>query len=112
HPGLNVYADPDELARAGSELFCRLAGEAIAAHDRFGVALSGGSTPKALFVLLAREPCRSRVEWSRLEVFWSDERAVPPDDPQSNFGMAREALLRHVPLRPDAIHRMPAERTP
>ena len=111
-PGLNVYADSRELALAGAELLCRLAAERVAANGRFSVALSGGSTPRALYEHLAREPFRWRVEWPLLEVFWSDERAVAPDDPQSNFGMAREALLRYVPLLPEAVHRMPAERTP
>lgn len=107
-----VFDSAEEMAEAGAELFVRLAGEAQAAGRPFGVALSGGSTPRAMFALLASDHSRNRVDWSAIEVFWSDERAVPPDDPQSNFGMAKTALLDHVPVPPEHIHRMPAEQTP
>lgn len=106
---LRVFPDPDTLAVAGAELFCELGGEAIGQRGRFAVALAGGSTPRAMFQLLAVEPHRSAIDWSTLQVFWSDERAVPPDDAQSNYRMAREALLERVPVPPGQIHRMPAD---
>lgn len=109
---LRILPGPRELAEAGAELFCSLAEEALRARGGFAVALSGGSTPKAMFALLANEPYRGRVDWSRIEFFWSDERAVPPEDPESNFGMAREALLRRVAVPPERVHRMPADEQP
>lgn len=109
---LRIFDSAEEMAEAGAVLFARLAGEAKAAGRRFSVALSGGSTPRAMLALLKSDAWRSRVDWAAIEFFWSDERAVPPDDPQSNFGMAKSALLDHVPVPPEQIHRMPAEQTP
>ncbi len=109
---LCVFNDAAEMAEAGAELFVRLAAEAQAAGRTFSVALSGGSTPRTLFSLLASEAWRSRVNWANIAIFWSDERAVPPDDLQSNYRMAKEALLDHVAVPPERVHRMPAERTP
>jgi len=85
---------------------------AIADHGRFVVALSGGSTPRATYELLAREPLASRVTWSRVHVVWGDERCVPPTDAASNFRMAREALLDHVPVPSANIHRIRGEDDP
>ena len=75
-------------------------------HRLCRVALSGGSTPRRLYEMLARPPWRDQVDWARIEVFWSDERCVPPDDPASNYRMAREALLEQVPIHPAHIHRI------
>jgi 6-phosphogluconolactonase len=97
---------------AGADQFGALAGAAISARGRFGVAFSGGSTPRAMFRLLSAEPYRTAIGWAKLDVFWSDERAVPPDDPQSNYRMASESLLSQVPVLPDHVHRMPADREP
>ena len=77
---------------------------------RFLVALSGGSTPRALFELLAAsDRWRTAIDWSRWYVFWGDERLVPPDDPASNYGMAHQALLSRVPIPPDQVFRVPTE---
>jgi len=84
----------------------------MARHGRFSVALSGGSTPRALYSLLATDEFVARVDWSRLHVFWGDERCVPPDHPESNYGMARQALLDHVRIPLSNIHRIPCEREP
>ncbi len=81
--------------------------EAIAARGQFSLALSGGSTPKALYQLLATPEWTSRIEWSKTLVFFGDERAVAPDDALSNFKMASEALLQHVPAQ---VCRMEGER--
>ena len=88
------------------------AARAIADHDRFLVALSGGSTPQRMYESLAREPFASRVDWSRVYVVWGDERCVPPADPESNFRMAREALLDHVSLPAENIRRIHGEDDP
>ncbi|MHC4942078.1 MAG: ribulose-phosphate 3-epimerase [Planctomycetota bacterium] len=102
--------DAEELSRAGAGLFVRLARKAIADKGRFFVALSGGSTPKAMFKLLARPPLRVKVAWDRVEIFFGDERAVPPDHPDSNYRMTCENLLSGLPIPLDRIHRMEAER--
>jgi len=109
---LCLFDTPAAMAAAGGDLFVRLAAEARAADRPFSVALSGGSTPRAMFAWLAQPDQRDQVDWARVEVFWSDERAVPPGDPQSNYGMAKAALLDHVPVPADRIHRMPAGQTP
>jgi len=108
---LRVFADGAELARAAAEEFTRRAGEAIDARERCAVALSGGSTPRRLFALLAdpAQPLRDRIEWRSIHFFWGDERHVPPDHPESNFRMAREALLDAVPVPAQNIHRIRGE---
>lgn len=105
---LLVLDDPAAVAQEAARRFTALAGEAVQARGRFAVALSGGSTPRSLFALLADEPYRDRVPWDRVEVFWGDERWVPPTHPDSNYRLAREALLDHVPIPPERIHPIPA----
>ncbi len=75
-------------------------------------ALAGGSTPRGLFRRLTAEPYRSRVDWPSIQIFWGDERTVPLDHPDSNFRMAKETLLDHVPIAADHIFRMEGERAP
>lgn len=109
---LTVLPDAEAVARAAAESFLDAASGAIADRGRFMVALSGGSTPKAVYPLLAAPANARRVDWSRVEFFCGDERAVPPDHPESNFGVAYQALIAHLPgVRPEAIHRMPAEQS-
>lgn len=105
-------ADAAALAQTAAEIFQQAAQENIAAHGRFTVALSGGSTPKAMFALLAREPYRSAIDWAHVYVFWGDERCVPPDHPDSNFRMTKESLLDQVPLPPANIFRIAGELDP
>jgi 6-phosphogluconolactonase len=111
-PLVNVFADAPALAAASAERFVEAAEHAIADHARFVVALSGGSTPQPTFELLAREPLASRVNWSRVHIVWGDERCVPPTSAESNYRMAREALLDHVPIPPENVHRMHGEDDP
>jgi 6-phosphogluconolactonase len=111
-PLVNVFADPAALAAAAANRFVEAADHAIADHARFVVALSGGSTPRRTFELLAHEPFASHVNWSRVHVVWGDERCVPPTDAESNYRMAREALLDHVPVPEENIHRMHGEDDP
>jgi 6-phosphogluconolactonase len=105
-----VVADQTALAKEAAERCARIAQEAVARAGRFTIALSGGSTPKLLYSLLAAEPYSTRVPWQQTHVFWGDERAVPPADPDSNFGMAKATLLDRVPIPADLVHRMQAER--
>ncbi len=107
--GVEIYPDSARLARAGVKHFISLAGEAIATRGRFAAALAGGSTPKAMYSLLATTDYAARVDWARVHVFWGDERCVPPDHPDSNYRMTREALLDHVPLPSGNIHRIRGE---
>src|SRR5579871_805145 len=108
-PTIRFFADPEAVSRAAAEEFVRRAAEAVAARGRFTVALSGGSTPRRLYQLLAAGPYRGQVDWGRVEVFWGDERSVPPDDKESNYRMAREAMLTALALPPGHVHRMEAE---
>lgn len=83
--------------------------EAIRDHGAFYVALSGGSTPKALFERITAPPQCDEIDWPHVHLFWSDERAVPPTDPDSNYHMAMEAGFKNMPIPKEQIHRMPAE---
>jgi 6-phosphogluconolactonase len=99
-----------DLAEAAADRIVELARNAIRRRGRFALALSGGSTPRLIYPLLAASPRVDAVDWSRVHLFWGDERAVPPDHPESNYGLARELLLDHLPrLRPSLVHRMPAD---
>lgn len=99
---------PQELFEAAAEEVGRAATEAVAQRGRFTVALSGGSTPKSLFNLLATN-ARTSLPWDKMFFFWSDERHVPPTDPESNFGMANEAMLSKIPVSAGNVFRIPAE---
>ena len=108
-PGVHVYADPNEVARGATRLFIDYAWQSIAKDGRFMVALSGGNTPQLMFQNLASEEFRKQVDWAKVHIFWSDERGVPPTDPQSNYGMARREMLIRVPIPMGNVHRMEAE---
>jgi 6-phosphogluconolactonase len=108
---VRVFKDGEKLSRAAAELFVDQAALAGRDRDSFLVALSGGSTPIRLFQLLASD-FRDRVDWSTVHVFWGDERCVPPEDPGSSYGQARELLLSHVPIRGENIHRIRGELGP
>ncbi len=109
---IQVSPNPAALAQSAAAEFTRLAQSAIEHRGRFSVALAGGSTPEKLYRLLASPPFAGQIDWARVEVYWSDERCVPPDDPQSNYRMARLALLEQVPLPPENIHRLQGELDP
>jgi 6-phosphogluconolactonase len=106
---VQVYEIPEELAQAAAREFAARAAEAIEDHGRFAVVLAGGSTPKATYEILARD-YRDRIDWGKVHVFFGDERSVPPDHEDSNYKMAREALLGHVPV--GSVHRMQGELPP
>lgn len=108
-PQPNVFPDPGALAESAANRIAGAAASSVSQRDRFAVGLAGGSTPRQLYRTLAEEPWRSRIPWERTHVYWSDERCVPPDDPQSNYAMAQETLLSAVELPPDSIHRIQGE---
>jgi 6-phosphogluconolactonase len=109
---LRVHPTVDALMHATAEELIAAAAVAINDTGRFAIALSGGGTPRRLYALLATAPYAARVPWARAEVFFGDERCVPPDDAASNYRMAREELLAHVPLPAAQIHRIHGEDAP
>jgi len=112
-PGrLVVLDDADSVASAAAEQVVTRAAAAVSEYGTFSIALSGGSTPKRLYALLADSsaPYRAKIAWQRVQVFFGDERHVPPDDAQSNYRMARETLLDRVPVPSANVHRILAER--
>jgi 6-phosphogluconolactonase len=106
---VEIYENPQQLAEAAARAFVEGAASAIAERGRFAVALAGGSTPKSTYEVLARDHAGD-VDWPNVHVFFGDERAVPPDHEDSNYRMAREALLDHVPV--GSVHRMRGELPP
>lgn len=109
-PGVHMFLDPAEVARGAARLFVDYAWQSIAKDGQFMVALSGGNTPRMMFELLASDEFRGQVDWAKVHVFWSDERAVPPTNPESNYGMARRELLIRIPIPQANVHRMEAEK--
>jgi 6-phosphogluconolactonase len=107
HGEMQIFPDQAALADEAARRFVALAQAAITAHGRFSVALSGGSTPRGLYERLAQPPYHDQIDWDNVHVFWGDERYVPPDNSESSFRMAREALLAHVPIPAANIYPMP-----
>jgi 6-phosphogluconolactonase len=104
-----IVSGAAELAREAARRFAAQA-EACAKHaGRFTVALSGGSTPKAMFQILAEKPYAETIPWGSIYVFWGDERCVPPDHADSNYRMANETLLSKVQIPRENVFRIPAE---
>ena len=104
-PEIRVLSTPSELFRAAADEFIH---QATVKRGKFSVALSGGSTPKSLYSLLATEE-RDSVPWDKIYFFFGDERHVPPDDPESNYRMANEAMFSRVPVRRENVFRIRAE---
>ena len=109
---IEVFDNPRLVAKAAADLFVDRASAATRATGRVVVALAGGSTPNALYDLLATEEYAGRIDWPHVEVFWGDERCVPPDDPASNYRGARERLLDRVSVDPRRVHRITGESDP
>lgn len=107
-----IAPDVDCLAREAAARLVALAAEALAARGRFVVALSGGSTPRPTYALLAEEPLADQVDWPYVHVFWGDERCVPPDHPDSNSRTPHETLLDDVGIPEENVHRVPCELSP
>ena len=105
---IRILTTPQELFSAAADEVIHAATESVAARGRFTIALSGGSTPKSLFNLLATN-ARTTLPWDKMFFFWGDERHVPPTDPDSNYRMADEAMLSKIPVKPENIFRIAAE---
>jgi 6-phosphogluconolactonase len=113
---VEYFVEPDAaaLAARAARHFVEVTKAAVAARGRARIAISGGSTPKVTFGLLAdpAQPWLKRMPWDKLDLYWVDERCVPPDHPDSNYRMTREAMLDRVPLTPGQVHRMEGELEP
>ena len=107
-----VFADTTALYAAAAEGFASLARDAIAARGRCHVAMAGGGTPQPLYQRLARPPFRDTLDWSRIDVWFGDERCVPPDSDRSNYHMVDQALLQNVAIPTANVHRMRGELPP
>jgi len=107
-----ISPTPAAVAQAAAELFTEAITKAVAARGLARVAISGGTTPKAMFALLAGEPFIKQIPWSKLYLYWVDERCVPPDNAESNYRMTNEAMLSKVPLPATQIFRMEGELEP
>ncbi len=108
-PEVAIFPDAPAVAGEAARRWVQIARDVIAARGVFTVALAGGSTPEALYRLLARPDCADAAMWAHTQLFFGDERLVPPDDPRSNYRAAREALLDHVPLPTNHVFRMQGE---
>lgn len=108
---LTVVADKPVMSEAAAERITSLIEAAVAARGVAAVSLTGGSTPDVVYRLLAdpKRPCRQRIDWQRLHVFWGDDRDVPPDHPDSNYGLAYRLLLRHVTIPETQVYRIRGE---
>src|SRR5437016_4944188 len=101
---ISVYSSLDTLSQAAARYVIQVAQEAIVSHGRFTFALSGGNTPKALYKLLAAEPYTSQIDWNLVDIFWSDERCVPPESEDSCYRLAMDTMLSKVPIPASQIH--------
>jgi 6-phosphogluconolactonase len=110
--GISLHPDIPALADAVADLVEAVARESIRSRGVFHFVLCGGMTPRTLYRILDRPPRWGRIDWTRTEVWFGDERCVPPDDVQSNFWMANQALLERVPLRESEVHRIRGEAEP
>lgn len=108
-PDVTVVADPEALATEAARMIVDMAMESIRVRGRFSIALAGGGTPSATYAKLAAPPLHDAMPWDRTWVFFGDERAVPPDHPDSNYGMASRTLLTKVPVPADQVFRMRGE---
>jgi 6-phosphogluconolactonase len=111
-PEIHIFSDPHELAANAADFFLKAGEQAIAASNRFLVALSGGSTPKMFYSMLAMPDRARQLDWSKVHFLFGDERCVPPTHPDSNFAMANEALFTPLKISSSQIHRMRGEDPP
>ncbi len=111
---VDIYPAPEDVARGAAEMFAEAAAEAVKARGVARLAISGGSTPKTMLTMLAStsEPFLKSIPWDKVQLYWVDERCVGPDDPESNYGMTKRAMLGGVPLPWENVHRIEGELDP
>jgi 6-phosphogluconolactonase len=106
---LTIAPDEQTLAEWVADRFTAIVSDTVRTAGAARVCLTGGSTPRRLYELLATNAFSGRIDWERLHVYWSDERHVPPDHKDSNYGMTRDALLMHMPIPAAQVHRIRGE---
>ncbi len=109
---LYIYESPADVAKSLADLIVDHGSSAIDGHGRFVIALAGGTTPKATYALLAKPPYATAIDWNAVEIFFGDERCVPPDHEQSNYKMAFEAFIKPLNIPETHVHRMHGEDDP
>lgn len=109
---VSVFDTPEQVALAAAERFFTCAQEAIVDHGVFSVALAGGNTPRRVYELLASDPFKNLIEWSSVHLFFGDERCVPPDHPDSNYGMVYSTLISKIKIPSSSVHRIIGEGNP
>jgi 6-phosphogluconolactonase len=109
---LEVFSDLEALSRAAAQRFADASVESILSKGKFTVALSGGSTPRSLYLLLGSDHYSRTIDWLNVHIFWADERCVPRDDEQSNFKLAFDTFLATVPIPDENVHRIEGEESP
>jgi 6-phosphogluconolactonase len=109
---IKIFPSRETLNQAAAEYFIMVARKSIQDHGIFSAALSGGSTPEPVYRILGSLEKEKQIDWDNIHLFWGDERCVPPDHPDSNYRMVRKALLDHIRIPEENIHRVPAEYEP
>jgi len=112
NPIILIFETPEQVAEAAAERFVDCAAASVSDHGSFAVALAGGSTPRRAYELLATDEFKDRVDWPRVHLFFGDERAVPSDDPQSNYRMVNDALISRIAIPAENVHRIRGETAP
>ncbi len=109
---IRVFQSKDELVHAATEKIIDCVEEAVRKRGRCNIALAGGRTPRDVYALLATKPYKNRVCWDNVSLFWGDERAVSPEDQESNYKMVRQSLLEHITIPGENVHRIRGETEP
>lgn len=109
---INCFPDVEGLIQAAARFIAGFAGECVADRGAFTLVLSGGSTPKPLYEILSSADYLDLMPWTETHIFWGDERCVPPDHPDSNYGMAHESLLKRIDIPSERVHRIRGEMKP
>jgi len=109
---VEITEDIESLSGKAAEFVVRCIVDHVRLEERVAVALSGGTTPQGVYERLGSENFRNRIPWSRVHLFWGDERCVPPDNPESNYLAAYKTLISRVPIPPENVHRIPGEKDP
>jgi len=107
-----IYSQKENLTEETAKYLANLISKSLLQKARCSFVLAGGSTPRGVYEKLASEPYRNKIDWGKVHLFWGDERCVPPDHPDSNYRMAKEALIDHIDIPQENVHRIPAEKEP
>ncbi|NKE70263.1 6-phosphogluconolactonase [Candidatus Manganitrophus noduliformans] len=109
---VKIARDLEDLSEKAAEFVLRFVMDLLKGQESVSIALAGGATPKFLYERLAIQSIQQKIPWSRVHLFWGDERCVPPEDPDSNYRMADATLISQVPIPMENVHRMPGEKAP